>query len=76
MTNAFSAGYVSQLAPIKAKPTGRRSVNAFDGDDHKARQAHTHLPNINKASREDKIRRDSSFANGAAQLQKRNPPTA
>ena len=61
----FSPGYVSQLKTIKAKPPAKAKPNAFDGTDHKARQACVHLPSVNKASRSDHIKRGCSQANGA-----------
>jgi hypothetical protein len=61
----FSKGYVSQLAPLKAKPPAKPKANAFDGDDAKARQACVHLPKTHPKSRADHIKRGCSQANGA-----------
>ena len=61
----FSKGYISQLVPLPKQPAAKSKPNAFDGDDHKARQACVHLPSINKASRSDHIKRGCSQANGA-----------
>lgn len=58
--NAFSRTYQSQLAPLPKKPPAKPKPNPFDGDDHKARQAHTHLPKTHPNSRADHIRRSNS----------------
>jgi len=58
--NAFSPGDKSQLAPIKKHPAIKRQPNAFDTDDHKARQACVHLPKTHPESRADVIRRSNS----------------
>jgi len=58
--NAFSPGYKSQLAPLKKQQTYKRQPNAFDTDDHKARQACVHLPKTHPDSRADVIRRSNS----------------
>jgi len=63
--NAFSPHYVSQLDPLPKQPPAKPKPNAFDGADHKARQACVHLPSVNKASRSDHIKRGCSQANGA-----------
>lgn len=58
--NPFSSDYVSQLAPVKKIKTGKPQPNAFDTDDHKARQACVHLPKVSTQSRADVIRRSNS----------------
>jgi hypothetical protein len=58
--NAFDPGYKSQPTPIKKQPTIKRRPNAFDTDDHKARQACVHLPKTHPDSRADVIRRGNS----------------
>jgi hypothetical protein len=63
--NAFSSNYVSQLAPLPKQPQAKVKANAFDGDDHKARQACVHLPSTNPTSRADAIRRGNSQTSGA-----------
>jgi hypothetical protein len=60
MTNAFSPGYVSQLAPLKKTPPAKKPANAFDGDDARARMACVHLPKTHPYSRADHIRRANS----------------
>lgn len=56
----FSSNYVSQLAPVKKIKTGKPQPNAFDSNDHKARQACVHLPKVSPNSRADVIRRGNS----------------
>jgi len=58
--NAFSPYYVSQLKPMKADSPKKPKINAFDGNDHKARQACVHLPKTHPTSRADVIRRANS----------------
>lgn len=58
--NPFSSDYVSQLAPVKKTNPGKPQPNAFDSNDHKARQACVHLPKVSPQSRADVIRRGNS----------------
>lgn len=58
--NAFSHNYVSRMEPIKATKARKPQPNAFDTDDHKARQACVHLPKVSPTSRADVIRRGNS----------------
>lgn len=58
--NPFDRDYVSQLAPVKKIKAGKPQPNAFDTDDHKARQACVHLPKVSPNSRADVIRRGNS----------------
>ena len=60
MTNAFSPGYVSQLAPVKKHVKAKKTPNPFDGDDARARMACVHLPKTHPYSRADHIRRSNS----------------
>lgn len=65
MSNPFSPTYISQLAPLPKQPKAKPKPNAFDGTDHKARQACVHLPSTHPTSRADNIKRGCSQANGA-----------
>ena len=60
MSNPFSPGYVSQLAPLKKHVLAKKPPNPFDGDDARARMDCVHLPKTHPHSRADKIRRSNS----------------